>query len=197
MFPDGLATAGSHLETELRSQLTQVALGMRIAQAGPQLQRLFALRLFDGKTEDSTDVKDPHHALEDRRQLADVDEDVRRKHEVMPARGSPQVFDKIGLHQLVLDARRRRVGDQVGGQVDALEPRRHRPDKRAAKPSAAAQIQSRGKPALRQTQSVDQYPRCAVAKHLDQMLVELAGIGVEQTLHILPRRRAPAHSRTL
>ena len=101
----------------------------------------------------------------------------------MALAGGAQVLDQIGLQQARIHARRACLLEHAGRQIDADQTPGPAREQRAAQAGAAAQVEHAA-PRLRGAEQVDQRAVRAVAEHLHEMPVEVAGIGVEEPLHI-------------
>ncbi len=101
-----------------------------------------------------------------------------------------QVVDRIGVHQRVVDAERRRLGEHARREVETGQALGQGPQQRAAQSGAAAEVERVAVgPAIHGDQLVDEPGVGPIAQAGDEMLVEGLGIVVEQGLHIVARRR--------
>ena len=102
-----------------------------------------------------------------------------------------QVGRDVGLRESLVDASGARLRQHLGRQVDAVDALGQAFQLHAAQPGAATEIQRMRETPLagHLAQLAHQHLVPAIVQHLQQMRVELAGVVVEEPLHVVARRR--------
>ncbi len=174
-------------QTVLLRKLADIGQGMCEPARGVQNESRSVVAL-QGEREQPPGTQSAGDGREDRRQFADIDEDVTGNHQIAASTTFLQRSEKVGVDELVINFSLGGFLKHPGGQIDSDEDARVRAERRSAQAGSASQVEDVKLPSRRGRENrLKKQLGHAVGELVEQVLIEVGCVAVKKAFNIAGR----------